>query len=72
MHASLCDSVRCCVAGMDDAGLLHLASHMPQLLHLDVSHCSRITDDGLVKAREAAAESSQHGMMITPYFVDPQ
>ncbi len=55
---------------MDDAGLLHLATHMPQLLHLDVSHCSRITDDGLVKAREATAESSQHGMVITPDVAD--
>ena len=46
-------------------GLLHLATHMPQLLHLDVSRCSRITDAGLAKARQAAARCSQHGMVIT-------
>lgn len=54
-----------CVTGMDNAGLLHLATHMPQLLHLDVSQCSRITDGGLIRAREAAAKYSQHGMVIT-------
>ena len=65
LPASLRDSMPCCVAGMDDAGLLHLATHMPQLLHLDVSRCSRITDAGLAKARQAAARCSQHGMVIT-------
>ena len=50
---------------MDDEGLLHLATHMPQLLHLDVSRCSRITDAGLANARAAAADCSEHGMAIT-------
>ena len=50
---------------MDDEGLLHLATHMPQLLHLDVSRCSHITDAGLATARAAAAGSSAHGMAIT-------
>ena len=71
-HASLrCDDVRCYMAGMDDTGLLHLASHMPQLLHLDVAGCSRITDAGLAMARTAAAECSDHGMVITPDVADP-
>jgi hypothetical protein len=56
--------MRCCVTGMDDAGLLHLATHMPQLLHLDVCGCRRITEAGLAMARTAAAECSEHGMVI--------
>ena len=58
---------------MDNAGLLHLATHMPQLLHLDVSHCSRITYAGVVKAREAAAERSKHGtVIIASHYLDLQ
>ena len=53
--------------------LLHLATHMPQLLHLDVSHCSRITEAGVVKAREAAAERSKHGtVIIASHYLDLQ
>jgi hypothetical protein len=59
----------CCVTGIDDAGLLHLATHMPQLLHLDVCSCHRITEAGLVMACTAAAESSEHGMVITDNVV---
>jgi hypothetical protein len=64
VHACLHDNVRCCVAGMDDAGLLHLAANMPQLLHLNVTSCRRITDAGVAKARTAAADCSEHGMVI--------
>jgi hypothetical protein len=64
VHACWHDNVRCCVAGMDDAGLLHLATHMPQLLHLDVSYCRGITNAGVARAREAAADCSEHGMVI--------
>jgi hypothetical protein len=49
---------------MDDAGLLHLASHMPQLLHMDVSSCSNITLGGLSKAREAATGCASHCKII--------
>jgi hypothetical protein len=56
--------MRCCVTGMDDAGLLHLATHMPQLLHLRITSCRRITDAGVAKARTAAADCSEHGMVI--------
>lgn len=52
------------MAGMDNAGLLHLATHLPQLLYLNVFQCSRITDAGATKARAAAAECSEHGMAI--------
>ena len=69
VHASLRDSMRCCVTGMDDAGLLHLAANMPQLLHLCAFSCTRITAGGLVNARAAAASCSQHGMVID---ADPQ
>jgi hypothetical protein len=55
--------------GMDDAGLLHLATHMPQLLHLDVTGC-RTTAAGLTMARTAAADCSDHGMVITPDVAD--
>ena len=41
------------MAGLDDAGLLHLATHMPQLLHLVVTGCHRITPGGLSAARVA-------------------
>ena len=50
---------------MDDAGLLHLATHMPQLLHLDVLSCTRITHVGLANACAAAAGCSEHGTVIT-------
>jgi hypothetical protein len=33
----------CCITGMNDKGLLHLATHMPQLLQLDVAGCRRIS-----------------------------
>jgi hypothetical protein len=56
---------------MDDEGLLHLATRMPQLLHLDVSRCSRITDAGPANARAAAADCSEHGMVITPDVAGP-
>jgi hypothetical protein len=51
---------------MNDAGLLHLATHMPQLLHLNVFNCTRITASGLLTARAAARNSSPHGMAINP------
>jgi hypothetical protein len=59
------DSMLCCMAGMDDKGLLHLASYMPQLLHLNVHSCGRITDAGLTLARATAAGCSAHNMAIT-------
>lgn len=62
----------CCVTGMDDAGLLHLVTHMPQLLHLNVSGCTRITAAGLANAHAAAVDCSEHGMVITPSIVYPQ
>ena len=49
---------------MDDAGLLHLASHMPQLLCVDVSSCSGVTPDGVSRAREAAAGCASHCTVI--------
>jgi hypothetical protein len=42
---------------MDDAGLLHLATHMPQLLHLVVTGCRRVTPGGLSIARAATVAS---------------
>jgi hypothetical protein len=57
---------------MDDAGLLHLVNHMPQLLHLDVFGCKGITNAGLAAARTAAADCSEHGMVIRPDAVGPQ
>ena len=55
---------QCCTSGMDDAGLLHLATRMPQLLHVDVTGCDRITPGGLSTAREAAAGGTSHRMVI--------
>jgi hypothetical protein len=50
---------------MDDAGLLHLATRMPQLLHLDVTGCSRITSSGLSTARVATVVGcASHCMVI--------
>ena len=57
---------------MDDAGLLHLAANMPQLLHLDVFSCTRITNAGLANARAAAADYSAHGLGITLDVADLQ
>ena len=71
-YASFRDSMLCCVTGMDDAALLHLVTHMPQLLHLDMFGCSRLTNAGLATARAAAADCSEHGMVIKPYAVGPQ
>ena len=67
--ASLRDSMRCYITGMDEAGLLHLATHMPQLLHLDVRNCHRITEAGRAMACAAAAGCSEHGMVITDNVV---
>ena len=57
---------------MDDEVLLHLATHMPQLLHLDVTYCKGITNAGVAKARAAAADCSEHGMVIvTSRYMHP-
>ena len=53
-----------CIAGMDDAELLHLATHMPQLLHLNVTGCNRITPGGLSMARAATVGGASHCMVI--------
>ncbi len=45
------------MAGVDDAGLLHLTAAMPQLLHLDVCACRRVTAGGLAQARAALVEA---------------
>jgi hypothetical protein len=65
MHSIMPDDILCCIAGMDDRGLLHLATYMPQLLHLDVHRCERITDAGLTLARATTAGCSAHGMAVT-------
>lgn len=57
---------------MDDAALLHLVTHMPQLLQLDLFGCSRLTNAGLAAARAAAADCSEHGLVIRPDAVGPQ
>jgi hypothetical protein len=56
--------MQCCTLGMDDAGLLHLATRMPQLLHVDVTGCDRITPGGLSTALEAAAGCTSHRTVI--------
>lgn len=48
---------------MDDDGLLHLVTRMPQLLHLDVSGCNRITR--WYEAREAAKRCAAQRSLLT-------
>jgi hypothetical protein len=56
--------MQCWNAGMDDAGLLHLATHMPQLLHLDVTGCHLVTPGGLSIAHAATVGCASHRMFI--------
>lgn len=49
---------------MDDVGLLHLATHMPQLLHLVVTGCRRVTPGGLTMARAATVDCASHRLVI--------
>jgi hypothetical protein len=56
--------MECCIAGMDDAGLPHMATRMPQLLRLDVGDCGCVPPDGVSKARKAAAGCASHCKVI--------
>lgn len=49
---------------MDDAGLLHLATRMPQLLRVAVTGCSDVTPGGLSLARAATVGCASHRMVI--------
>jgi hypothetical protein len=49
---------------MDDAGLMYLATRMPQLLHLDVTGCHLVTPGGLSTAHAATVGCASHSVVI--------